>query len=349
MTLKRIGVLTGGGDAPGLNAVIRGIVYAAEDAGVEVIGIRDGWKGMLEQLTFEAPLTRKIVSDWVLVGGTLLGSSRTNPYKDPQGPQKVKTAMKSLSLDGLVAIGGDDTLGVARKLANEGVNVVGVPKTIDNDVGVTDYCLGFDTAANIAADAIQALHTTARSHHRVIVVEVMGRHAGWITLVAGIAGNAHAILIPEKDLDLEEVCNVVQRRMKSEQPYAIIAVSEGVTNDEIKERVKGRETRDQFGNVFLAKLNIGKELADIIKERTGTDTRFVVLGHLQRSGVPSAFDRFLGTRLGVKAFDLLKNEKYGYMAVLRGTQILDAKIAEGVSETRIVDEANVKLTELLQS
>ena len=202
MVLKRIGVLTGGGDAPGLNAVIRGIVYSATEHDIEIIGIRDGWKGIIEGLIFEHPLTREQVEDWILVGGTLLGSSRTNPYKIKDGPQRIKEQMKSLGFDGLIAIGGDDTLGVARKLAEEGFPVVGVPKTIDNDVGMTDYCLGFVTAADTATSALQSLHTTARSHHRVIVVEIMGRHAGWITLVAGIAGNAHAILIPEKPLDI---------------------------------------------------------------------------------------------------------------------------------------------------
>ncbi len=348
MKLKRIGVLTGGGDAPALNSVIRGIVYAGEAKNTKVIGFRDGWKGAVENLTFPKPLTRLQVGNWISIGGTLLGSSRTNPYNIDKGPQQVAKTMQDLNLDGLIAIGGDDTLGVADKLAKEGIPVVGVPKTIDNDVGETDYCLGFDTATNRAMTAIETLHTTARSHHRVIVVEIMGRHAGWITLVGGLAGNAHIILIPERPLDLDHVYETVRERMKTPDSYAIIAASEGVTNDIIRERVKSKEIRDSFGNIILAKLNIGAELAKMIEEETGAETRHVVLGHLQRSGPPTAFDRFLGTRFGVKAYSLLEEKKYGYMAVLKNNAIHDAPIVEGIGEYRVVDPTTADLISLLE-
>jgi 6-phosphofructokinase 1 len=329
----RIGVLTGGGDCPGLNAVIRAIVRKGIDEyGLAVVGFRDGWRGVLEnafvELTIES--TRGILPR----GGTILGTSRTNPLKDPEGPSRVKETLAALNLDGLIAIGGEDTLGAANKLHGEhGIPVLGVPKTIDNDLGGTDRTFGFDTALQIATEAIDRLHTTAESHNRILVVEVMGRHAGWIALYAGLAGGADAILIPEQPFDMEEVCRRIRRRHARGRTFSIVVVAEGAIPKEGTMETIGGET-DDFGHVRLG--GIGQQLEREIERRTGYEARATVLGHVQRGGTPTAFDRVLATRLGLKAIDAAADRKWGMMPALRGNDIQLVKLEEAVAELRTV-------------
>src|SRR4051794_1238252 len=329
----RIGVLTGGGDCPGLNAAIRAIVRKGVDRyGHAVIGFRDGWRGVLENQTTELTLesTRGIIHR----GGTILGSSRTNPYKDGEdGAPKVRETMQSLHLDGLIAIGGEDTLGVASKLSDAGVNVIGLPKTIDNDLGGTDMTFGFDTALQVATDAIDRLHTTAESHHRVMVVEVMGRHAGWIALHSGLAGGADVILIPERPFDIEEVCSLLRRRHDRGRNFSIVVAAEGATPAAGTLEVRGGE-KDEFGHERLG--GIGQVLEREVEERTGYETRAVVLGHTQRGGTPTAFDRVLATRLGVAAIDAAHGGSWGTMPALRGTRIELVPLGDAVASLRTV-------------
>ena len=331
----RVGVLTGGGDCPGLNAVIRAVVRkGVVTHGFEFVGYRDGWKGPLEGLTMELGIQecRGILPR----GGTILGSSRTNPFKIDHGVEKIKENLAADGVDALVAIGGEDTLGVATKLADLGVHVVGVPKTIDNDLSGTDFTFGFDTAVNIATEAIDRLHTTAESHHRVLVVEVMGRHAGWIALHAGIAGGASAVLIPEAPFDIEAVCAHVETRFRSE--YApIIVVSEGAVPADGTGMTLVSGERDAFGHVRLG--GIGDRLAQEIEQRTGKEARAVVLGHIQRGGTPSAFDRWLATRFGLQAIDAVADGDYGVMVALRGTSIVRVPLVEGTGELKLVSPA----------
>ena len=293
----RVGVLTGGGDCPGLNAVIRAVVRrGVKEYDYEFVGFRDGWKGPLEGLT--TPLGLDNVRGILPRGGTILGSSRTNPFKIEGGVERIKDNLAAAGVDALVAIGGEDTLGVATKLADLGVNVVGVPKTIDNDLNATDFTFGFDTAVNIATEAIDRLHTTAESHHRVLVVEVMGRHAGWIALHAGIAGGANVVLIPEQPFDIDKVCEFVEDRFKS-QFAPIVVVSEGAHPADGSGMTLASGEVDAFGHVRLG--GIGDRLAAEIEQRTGKESRAVVLGHVQRGGTPTAFDRWLATRFGLQA------------------------------------------------
>jgi 6-phosphofructokinase 1 len=329
----RIGVLTGGGDCPGLNAVIRAIVRKGIDEyGLAVVGFRDGWRGVLEnafvELTIES--TRGILPR----GGTILGTSRTNPLKDADGPARVKETLAALNLDGLIAIGGEDTLGAASKLHGEhGVPVLGVPKTIDNDLGGTDRTFGFDTALQIATEAIDRLHTTAESHNRILVVEVMGRHAGWIALYAGLAGGADAILIPEQPFDMEEVCRRIRRRHARGRTFSIVVVAEGAIPKEGTMETLGGET-DEFGHVRLG--GIGQQLEREIERRTGYEARATVLGHVQRGGTPTAFDRVLATRLGLKAIDAAAQRRWGMMPALRGNDIVLVELEDAVAELRTV-------------
>ncbi|HYY05842.1 MAG TPA: 6-phosphofructokinase, partial [Candidatus Limnocylindria bacterium] len=314
----RVGVLTGGGDCPGLNAAIRAIVRKGIDThGHAIIGFRDGWRGPLENLFEELTIesTRGILPR----GGTILGTSRTNPLKSDDGPARVRESMQSLHLDGLIAIGGEDTLGAAAALyADHGVNVVGVPKTIDNDLGATDATFGFDTALHVATEAIDRLHTTAESHHRVMVVEVMGRHAGWIALHAGLAGGGDVILTPERPFDLDEVCRLIRRRHARGRFFSIVVVAEGaVPREGTMETVAAGE--DEFGHVRLG--GIGQQLEREIERRTGFETRAVVLGHIQRGGTPTAYDRVLATRFGVAAIDAAHERSWGTMPALRGSRI----------------------------
>ena len=327
----RIGVLTGGGDCPGLNAVIRAVVRkGAEVHGHEFLGFRDGWRGPLEKVTMplDVDTTRGILPR----GGTILGSSRTNVMKVDDGVEKVRRNLADLGVDALVAIGGEDTLGVATTLAAEGLNVVGVPKTIDNDLGATDYTFGFDTAVGIATEAIDRLHTTAESHHRALVVEVMGRHAGWIALHSGMAGGANVILIPERPFDIDAVCRYVE--MRFEKQYApIIVVAEGATPQEGTMALQSGEV-DSFGHVRLG--GIGQRLGDEIEQRTGKEARATVLGHIQRGGTPTAFDRVLATRFGLAAADAVHEGDSGVMVALQGTDIVRVPLEEATRELKTV-------------
>jgi phosphofructokinase-like protein len=328
----RVGVLTGGGDCPGLNAVIRAVVRkGVRQHGFEFVGYRDGWKGPLEGLTMELGVQqcRGILPR----GGTILGSSRTNPFKIDGGVERIKDNLAADGVDALVAIGGEDTLGVATKLADLGVNVVGVPKTIDNDLSGTDFTFGFDTAVNIAMEAIDRLHTTAESHHRVLVVEVMGRHAGWIALHAGIAGGANVVLIPEQPFDIEAVCALVKQRFETK--YApIVVVSEGAVPAEGGDMTLVSGEQDAFGHVRLG--GIGDRLAGEIEARTGAEARAVVLGHIQRGGTPTAFDRWLATRFGLQAIDAVADGDFGTMMALRGTRIVRVPLIEGTGKLKLV-------------
>ena len=332
----RIGVLTGGGDCPGLNAAIRSMVIQGEKEGYEIIGFMDGWAGVLENRWQK--LTQEEVEDIHRQGGTILFTCRTNPYKETKGLERVKDTLKKNRIDALVAIGGDDTLGVAHRLCSEGIKIVGIPKTIDNDLSATDYTFGFDTAINIAVEAMDRLHSTARSHHRVMVVEIMGRHTGWMTLEAGIGGGAHIILIPEVPFDLDEVCRTLRERKNLGKDYSIVAVAEGAKaakgskflTQEVAKEVK----TDAFGNILLG--GVGEVLAKEIASRTGLETRSVILGHLQRGGSPSAFDRFLATRFGIKAVELIKEGKFSQMVSLKGTDIISVPLKDAVERTKYV-------------
>ncbi|MQW76497.1 ATP-dependent 6-phosphofructokinase [Nocardioides sp. dk4132] len=328
----RVGVLTGGGDCPGLNAVIRAVVRkGVREHGFEFVGYRDGWKGPLEGLTMELGIEqcRGILPR----GGTILGSSRTNPFAIEGGVERIKDNLAAHGVDALVAIGGEDTLGVATKLADLGVNVVGVPKTIDNDLSGTDFTFGFDTAVNIAVEAIDRLHTTAESHHRALVVEVMGRHAGWIALHSGIAGGASVVLIPEQPFDIEKVCAHVETRFVSE--YApIIVVSEGAVPVAGGDMTVQSGEVDAFGHVRLG--GIGDRIAQEIEQRTGKEARAVVLGHVQRGGTPSAFDRWLATRCGLHAIDAVADGEFGVMVALRGTDMVRIPLIEATGELKVV-------------
>ncbi len=327
----RVGVLTGGGDCPGLNAVIRAVVRkGVQEFGFDFVGFRDGWRGPLENVTCELgiPQVRGILPR----GGTVLGSSRTNPFKVENGVERIKDNLSANGVDALVAIGGEDTLGVATKLADLGVNVVGVPKTIDNDLSGTDFTFGFDTAVNIATEAIDRLHTTAESHHRVLVVEVMGRHAGWIALHSGLAGGANIILIPERPYDIEKVCKLVEQRFQLEYSPIIVVAEGAVPAEGTMETVSG--DLDAFGHVRLG--GVGDRLAHEIETRTGKEARAVVLGHVQRGGTPTAFDRWLATRFGLHAIQAVHDGAFGTMVALRGTDIVRVDLAEGTSELKTV-------------
>ncbi len=331
----RIGVLTGGGDCPGLNAVIRAVVRKGVGVpGFEFVGFRDGWKGPLEGMTMElgVPQVRGILPR----GGTILGSSRTNPFKIEGGVEQIKDNLASTGVDALVAIGGEDTLGVATRLADLGVNVVGVPKTIDNDLSGTDFTFGFDTAVNIASEAIDRLHTTAESHHRALVVEVMGRHAGWIALHAGMSGGANVVLIPEVPFDIDEVCDLVRKRFET-QYSPIIVVAEGAMPREGGDMTLVSGELDAFGHVRLG--GIGDRVAAEIEQRTGAEARAVVLGHVQRGGTPTAFDRWLATRFGLHAIDAVAEKDFGTMVALRGTDIVRVPLVEATGELKLVSAA----------
>ncbi len=335
--VNRVGILTGGGDAPGLNGVIRAVTMrCVNDYGYEVLGIKRGWRGLLQR---EDDSTRPLTVDdarYILQeGGTILGSSRTNPYKNEGDAEKVVENMKEYGVDALVAVGGDDTLGVARRLYDDfGVQVVGCPKTIDNDLSATDTTFGYDTAVSIATDAIDRVRTTAKSHERILVVEIMGRNAGWITWGAGVAGAANVTLIPEVEPDLDEIANIFKARAERGEKWGVIAVSEGVVLDE--DYITQNAEKDEFGHARLG--GIGATLAGEIKERTGIDTRHVVLGHLQRGGTPTAYDRILSTRYGLRAAEAVKNGEWGQMVALRGSEIVTVSLNEATEETKTVPD-----------
>jgi phosphofructokinase-like protein len=334
---QRIGILTGGGDCPGLNAVIRAVTRRSLGRGWEVLGVREGWRGLVDGIV--EPLERRDVSGILPRGGTIIGTSRTNPYKLDGGVEKVLATFEREGLDALVAIGGEDTLGVAARLhAEHDFPVVGVPKTIDNDLNATDYTFGFDTAVFIATEAIDRLHTTAESHNRVMVVEVMGRHTGWIAVHSGIAGGADVILIPEHPVTVEEACRLLEKRHQGGKDFSIVVVSEGyeLTYESGERRLVAGEARatDQFGHVVLG--GVGDALGREIEERTGYETRVTVLGHVQRGGTPTPRDRVLATRYGLKAADLVGEGKFGRMAALQGDAIVDVSLEEATKELKRV-------------
>ncbi|MDP9442195.1 MAG: 6-phosphofructokinase [Actinomycetota bacterium] len=338
----RVGVLTGGGDCPGLNAVIRAVVRKGEQHyGDDFVGFRDGWKGPVEGRTM--PLDVERCRGILPKGGTILGSSRTNPYKLEGAVDRLKATLSDLGVDALVAIGGEDTLGVAHKLTADGVAVVGVPKTIDNDLNATEVTFGFDTAVQVATDAIDRLHTTAESHDRVLVCEVMGRHAGWIATYAGIAGGAAEVLVPEREFDIDKVCDDLKRRHEKGRFASIVVVAEGATPKEGTMVVNSGEL-DAFGHVRLG--GIGQVLAEEIEQRTGFETRVTVLGHIQRGGTPTAFDRVLATRFGVAAIDAVHDGAFGRMVALQAGAIVRVPLAEAVTELKTVDPGLVEVAEL---
>ncbi len=338
MAEKTVGILTGGGDCPGLNAVIRAAVRKGiTQYNYRFKGIQKGWKGMVE-CDWE-PLGLEEISGILPKGGTILGTSRTNPFKEGDGGELVADNMRRMKLDALIAIGGEDTLGVARKLNDLDVPVVGVPKTIDNDLNGTDYTFGFDTAVNIVTEAIDRIHTTAESHNRVMVIEVMGRHSGWIALHAGLAGGADMILIPEQKYTVDEIVQTIQKRHSRGKDFSIVVVAEGVIlqaeekNDEFVVQEAGL---DEFGHVKLG--GIGQVICNEVEKRTGFETRVTVLGHLQRGGTPTAFDRVLGTRFGVAAIDLVQTENFGNMVSLQGNEIVSIPLSEAVDKLKVVDQ-----------
>ena len=328
----RVGVLTGGGDSPGMNAVIRAVVRkGVAQYHQEFIGFRDGWRGPLDGDGFA--LDVKTVRGILPRGGTILGSSRTNPLKVEGGVDQIEENLRNFKVDALVAIGGEDTLGVATALHERGVPIVGVPKTIDNDLNATDYTFGFDTAINIAMEAIDRLHTTAESHRRVLIVEVMGRHAGWIALHAGLAGGANVILIPEQRFDIEKVCGYIESRFKTNYSPIIVA-AEGAIPEGGDMMLKDA-SRDAFGHVKLS--GIGDWLAREVEKRTGKEARCIVLGHIQRGGTPTAFDRVLATRFGLHAIDAVEEGDWGKMVALRGTDIVRVPLADATRVLKTVD------------
>ena len=334
MAIKTVGILTGGGDCPGLNAVIRAAVRKGTSAyGFRFRGVQQGWRGMMEG-TWE-PLGNQEVSGILPRGGTILGTSRTNPYKTEDGGEIVIENMKRMKLDALIAIGGDDTLSVAHKLAQAGAPVVGVPKTIDNDISNTDFTFGFDTAVNIVTEALDRIHTTAESHNRVMVVEVMGRHSGWIAVHAGIAGGADLILIPEQTPTIAEIVETIKKRHERGKSFSIIVVAEGVTFADDEYTVQEAGT-DEFGHVKLG--GVGQLVSDVVEKETGFETRVTVLGHLQRGGTPTAFDRVLGTRYGIGAIDLVHDEDWGKMVALQGNEIVTIPLEKGIGELKMVDD-----------
>jgi ATP-dependent phosphofructokinase / diphosphate-dependent phosphofructokinase len=331
--MARIGVLTGGGDCPGLNAVIRGIVRKGiNQHGHEFVGFRYGWAGVLNDEVME--LTNTTTRGILHRGGTILGSSRTNPFKQDGGGERVREVMDQHGLDALIPIGGEDTLGVARRLVDMDIPVVGVPKTIDNDLAGTDFTFGFQTAVQIATDAIDRLHTTAESHNRVIIVEVMGRHAGWIATYSGIAGGADVILVPERPFDIDEVCTRIRRRHSGGSTFSIVVVAEGATPKD-GDVVSEHAGTDAFGHVRLGGIAVALEKG--IEDRTGYESRMTILGHVQRGGTPVAYDRVLGTRFGVAAINAVTEGDYGKMVALRGTEIVRVSLDEALAEPKLLD------------
>ena len=338
---KRVGILTGGGDCCGLNPAIRGAVYRAYDFNYEVFGIRDGWKGLIDSNIFKIHL--QDAEELIDKAGTFLGTSRTNPFKLETGVEKVLSTIKNYGLDAILAMGGEDTLGVARKLFEEhNVNVVGAPKTMDNDLSSTDFTFGFDSAVTRAVEAMKSMEDTGRSHRRVMILEVMGRHAGWVALYTGLACGADWILLPEEKPDIDEMCKQIQR-VYSRKKYALVVVSEGV---ELPGIIAGPEELDQFGHMILRKREIGQTLGDIICEKTSLETRHAVIGHMQRGGNPTVFDRILGLRTGVKAMELIEKNDYGKMAALKGNRVVSVPLVDATGEIKIVSKEWIKFAKI---
>jgi len=334
--------LTGGGDVPGLNAAIRGCVMRAMDFGWDVVGISEGWKGLIEGSI--QPLGISEVEDLMDKGGTILGTSRVNPYKVEKGVERCLDNMNKLKLDGLIAMGGEDTLGVANKLYKEyKMKIVGVPKTMDNDLSSTDYTFGFDTSVTLAVNALGVLKDTGKSHRRIMVLEVMGRHAGWVALFTAIGGGADWVLLPEEKVDIDAMCEHLKKVYKRKQ-MATVVVSEGI---EIPEKKVGAEKLDQFGHMLLKERGVGETVAKIIQDRLGVDTRASVIGHMQRGGPPTLFDRMLAVRAGVRAVELVKERKFGHMVSLRGTEMEAISLDEAVGKLKAVSREWIELAHKL--
>jgi len=332
----KIGVLTGGGDCPGLNPAIRAVVRRADQYGYSVLGINNGWAGLLGEGNV-APLGLRDVSGILTLGGTMLGTSRTNPFKNPDQVQQVIDNLMRHEMDALIAIGGDDTLNVANGLSKLDQKVVGIPKTMDNDVNGTDFTIGFNSAVTVVMDALDRLHTTASSHHRVLVVEVMGRDAGWVAVVGGLAGGADFILIPERPTSIATVCQHLERRRAMGKDFSIIVIAEGAVVPDIEAAADSSTKTDAFGHVRLDRRNIAELFGREIENRTGFETRVTVLGHVQRGGSPTLFDRVMATRFGVAAVDYVREGRFGYMPSLRGTEIVPCKLSDAVAKSRTVD------------
>lgn len=338
---KRIGILTGGGDCCGLNPAIRGAVYRAYDFNYEVFGIQDGWKGLIDGHLQKISLQE--AEELTDKAGTFLGTSRTNPFKIEDGVKRVLNSINNYGLDALVAMGGEDTLGVANKLFLENkVNVVGAPKTMDNDLSATDFTFGFDSAVTRAVEAMKSLEDTGKSHHRVMILEVMGRHAGWVALYTGLSAGADWILIPEEVPEIEEMCKQLQR-VYSRKRYALVVISEGVELPGLKTK---QEELDQFGHMILKKREIGQSLGEIIQEKTGLETRHAVIGHVQRGGNPTVFDRILGLRTGVKAVDLIEKEEYGKMVALKGNEMTAVPLKMATSQIKTVNPEWIRFAKI---
>ncbi len=340
----RVGVLTGGGDAPGLNAAIRAVARRCFELGDEPIGIRNGWAGLMGAGNVR-PLQPTDVSGILHLGGTILGTSRTNPFKEDHGSQQVLENLQRAQIDAIVAIGGDDTLSVACRLSDLGVRVVGVPKTVDNDLSETDYCIGYDTAVTAVVDALDRLHATASAHHRVLVTEVMGRDAGWVAVAGGLAGGADFIVIPEVPIDVDRICEHLRRRFAMGKEFSLIVVAEGVTMPEVVSKEAIREV-DAFGHVRLDRRGVGETLSRVIEQRTGLETRVMVLGHLQRGGSPSAIDRIWATRFGVEAVDAVPDGAFGVMVSLKDGRLRRVSIASAVGRMKTVDLGLYRLAEI---
>jgi len=339
--IKRVGILTGGGDCSGLNPTIRGAVYRAQDYDYEVYGIQEGWKGLVKGNI--NPLSLSEVKEIVDRGGTILGTSRTNPYNLENGVEQVLNSIKKFKLDAIIAIGGEDTLGVANRLfKEENVKLVGAPKTMDNDLNGTDYTFGFDSSVTWAIEAMRSLQDSGRSHRRIMVLEVMGRHAGWVALFTGMASGADWTLIPEEKADIKKMCQHLQDVYKKNK-YASVVISEGVTLPGIDVE---KENLDQFGHMILRNRGVGNFLADLIKKNTGIETRHAVIGHIQRGGSPTLFDRILGLRCGVTAVDLIAQGKFGYMAALKGSEVIGVPLEKAVSKLKVVDKKWWELAEV---
>jgi len=338
----RIGLLTGGGDCPGLNAIIRAVVEKSISYGYEVVGVKQGWEGLLEPNIIE--MNSDTVIGIIQEGGTILKTSRTNPLKEKNGVKTVLENLDNLGIDALIAIGGDDTLGVAYELYKKGCRVVGVPKTVDNDICGTDFTPGFDTAINTVMDSLEKLYTTARSHNRTIIVEVMGRHAGWIATIGGMAAGADYILIPEEPFSIKNICSHLKKRYSQGKEFSIIAVAEGAKPKEKEHLMILDKQKDAFGHVRLG--GIADYLSKVIEKITGIECRHVVLGHVQRGGSPSAFDRVLGTRLGVYAVDMIKRKKFGRMAAIQRNKIVSVSLKEAIGKSNKVDDELYNIAKL---
>jgi len=342
--MKRVGILTGGGDSPGINAAIRSVVRFGYKHGVEAIGFREGWLGPMEDLT--EPLELKDVSGILHIGGTILGSSRTNPFNIEGGVEKIISTLKRNAIDFLVAIGGDDTLGVAHRLAEHGVKAVGIPQTIDNDIAMTDYAIGYSSALGVITDALDRLHTTAFSHHRVLILEVMGRDAGWLSLMGGIAGGADVILIPEQEFDIEEVHRKILHRQSRKKHFSIIIVAEGAKPKGLNGQVLAEAEVDSFGHVRLG--GVGQYVANQLSKMMQMPVRVTNLAYLQRGGSPSPFDRILATRFGAAATEFALEEQFDVMTAIQGTKIVAVSLEDALRESRPVDPGLFYLIDLFE-